>query len=204
VVSLLEALNVSVERFKNWRDTLKVVILKSPELLDSSEKLNKFRDSSAEQVKLTKDLVWGEFELLAFWHVHEPLLGNLVLVEVSLVELDAAFENWDEFLRWILLMVPQNIVTEWLTLLACLSSPNSSEVQDVVLTVGNHLIGDLNEQTSHSLVGVVVSGDSMDHLDTVHQCWKSFHNDLWSALGQWLDELLESLEVFHIVFGLVE
>jgi hypothetical protein len=39
--------------------------------------------------------------LLSFWHVHKSLLGELVLLKVSLVKFDAALKNFDEFLWWI-------------------------------------------------------------------------------------------------------
>jgi len=58
VVLLLKDGNKLVEVIKNWLDALQVVFLKSSELLDGSEQLNKFAHSSAEEVKSSEDLVW--------------------------------------------------------------------------------------------------------------------------------------------------
>jgi len=58
VVLLLKHGDKPVEVIKNWLDALQVVFLKSSELLDGSEQLNKFTHSSAEEVKSSEDLVW--------------------------------------------------------------------------------------------------------------------------------------------------
>jgi len=58
VVLLLKHGDKLVEVIKNWLDALQVVFLKSSELLDGSEQLNKFAHSSAEEVKSSEDLVW--------------------------------------------------------------------------------------------------------------------------------------------------
>jgi len=44
----------------------------------------------------------------------------------------------------------------------------------------------------------------MDHLDTIHQCRKSFHDQLRGALGQWLDELFQSLKILDVILCLIE
>ena len=69
-------------------------------------------------------------------------------------------------------MVPKNIIILWLTLFTGLTSSDSSEVENIELTVVDHLVGDLDKEASHSLVGVVVSGNGVDHFDTVHQSWE--------------------------------
>lgn len=53
--------------------------------------------------------------------------------------------------------------------LAILDFSDSLIVENVVFAVVDHLVGDLDEETSHGVVGVVVSGDGVDHLDGVHQ-----------------------------------
>ena len=58
MVLFLKHGNKLVEVIKNWLDTFKVVFLKSSELLDGSEQLNKFAHSSAEEIKSSEDLVW--------------------------------------------------------------------------------------------------------------------------------------------------
>lgn len=46
-----------------------------------------------------------------------------------------------------------------------LAQPEAAEVDDVVFAVSNHLVGDLYEQTGHTLISVVVTCDCVDHLN---------------------------------------
>ena len=117
--------------------------------------------------------------MLSFWHVHKSLLGELVLLQVSGIEVNATLEHWDELIWWIEFIVPKNIITLWSTFLARFTVSDSNEVQDVVLAVSDHLVGDFDEKTGHSFVGVVVSSDGVDHLDAVHQSWENFLDGLW-------------------------
>jgi len=142
--------------------------------------------------------------LFTLWHVHESLLGELVLLEVSLVKLNARFKDWNELLMRDCFGIPKDIVTLDSTLLDGFTSSDLSEVENVELAVGDHLIGDLDEETSHSFVGVVVSGDGVDHLDTVHQSWKSFLNGLWGTIVEWLNEFLEGLKILDVIFSLIQ
>lgn len=141
--------------------------------------------------------------MLTLWHVHETLLGELVLLNISNLKLNAALEHWNELIWWILLMIPKDIIGHW-ALLVGLTSSDSSEVKNVVLALNDHLVGDLDKESSHSLVGVVVSGDGMNHLDTVHQSWKGILDSLRVSIVEWLDEFLKSLEILDVVFGLVK
>jgi len=142
--------------------------------------------------------------LLSFWHVHESLFGELVLLKISLVKLDAALENFNELLTWIKLVIPKDVITSWLTLLAGDSKLDSSEVKDGVLAVGDHLVGDFSEKTGHSFVGVVISSDGVDHLDAVHQSWEGLLNGFWISIIEWLDEFLESLKILNVILGFVQ
>lgn len=58
MVLSLELHDALVELIDDWVNILKVMHLKSLELLDGSEKINKLGDSSAEEVEFTEDLVW--------------------------------------------------------------------------------------------------------------------------------------------------
>lgn len=80
----------------------------------------------------------------------------------------------------------------------------SAEVDDGEAAVLNHLVGDAGEQASHAVLSVVVASNSVDHLDGVHQSWKSILNLLRVTLVKWLNEFLQGLQIFHIIFGLVE
>ena len=44
----------------------------------------------------------------------------------------------------------------------------------------------------------------MNHLDAVHQSWKGLLDGFWSAVIEWLNELLKGLEILDIVLGFVE
>jgi hypothetical protein len=204
VVLLFKHGDKLVEVIKNWLDAFQVVFLKSSKLLNGSEQFNELVHSSAEEVKSSEDLVWREIELLSLWHLHESLFGELVLLDISLVKLDAALQNLDELFAWILVMIPENIIVLWGSFLSSLTHLDSSEVKNVELAVGDHLIGDFSEKSSHSLVGVVISSDGMDHLDTVHQSWKSLFDRFWISFVKWLNEFLKSLKILNVILGFVQ
>jgi hypothetical protein len=67
-------------------DAFQVMLFKGSELLDSTEQLNQLGDSSTEEIKLAKDLVRRELELLSLWHVKKPFSCELILLLVSLVQ----------------------------------------------------------------------------------------------------------------------
>ena len=90
---LLEGVDTGVELGQDISNTLKVVLLKSSELLDSAEQLDELGDSSAEKFKFAEDLVGRELKLFSLWHAHQPFLGKLVLLLVGTVELEAALED---------------------------------------------------------------------------------------------------------------
>jgi hypothetical protein len=179
VVLSLEECLIFIESLENWLDSFEVMVLKSLELLNGGEKVNQLGDSSAEKIKFTENLIWGELKLLAFWHVHESLLGELVLLKVSSIEVNAALKHWDELIWRIELIVPKNVIGLRSSFLTIFTVSDSNEVQDVELAVSDHLVGDFDKKTGHSLVGVVVSGDGVDHLDAVHQSWEDFLDALW-------------------------
>ena len=74
-------------------------------------------------------------------------------------------------------MIPQNSVVNNCSLFSlglrgraksanrCHTEFNTAEVDDVELTVRDHLVCNLNEKTSHALVCVVIASDGVDHLD---------------------------------------
>jgi len=166
------------------------VLLEGFELLNGSKEFNELGNPAAEEIKLAEDLVGRELELLALWHVHKSLLGYLILLLVGRVQLKARLEDWDELLRRVLVMVPEDVVVHDLLagLVSALTDP--AEVEDVVLAVVDHLLGDLHEQASHSIVSVIVSGDGVDHLDAVHQSWQGVLDGVGGSLIKRLDELL--------------
>jgi hypothetical protein len=100
-------------------------------------------------------------------------------------------------------VVPKNAIVVWGSFLSSDTKLNSSEVKDGKLAVGDHLVGDFGEESGHSLVGVVVSCDGVDHLDTVHQSWKGLFDCFWISIIEWLNELLESLEILNVILGFV-
>lgn len=204
VVLLLEGVDKALELLEDSVDVLEVVLLEGTELLDSAEKLNELGHSAAEEVKLSEDLVGRELELFTLWHVHETLLGDLVLFLVGLVELEAGLENWDQLFRWIVIVVPQDIVVDDFLARVDSAFSDSLEIENVLLAVVDHLLGDLDEQASHAIVSVIVPGDGMDHLDAVHQGRECVLDRIRGSLIEGLDELLESRKILNIVLGLVE
>lgn len=154
--------------------------------------------------------------MLGLWHVLQTFLGELVLLNVCLVQIKALLKHVNELIWWVLLVVPKNSVVNWSWLLASslLSSSqltdwshahlDAAEVDDVESAIGDHLVCNTDKQTGHSLVGVVVASNRVDHLDRVHQSWKGILNALWSSIVQWLDEFFEGLEVLDVVFRLVK
>jgi len=80
----------------------------------------------------------------------------------------------------------------------------SFEVKNIVLAVCNHLVGDFSKKSGHSLVSVVISSDSMDHLDAVHQSWKSLFDAFWISFVKWFNELFEGLKILNVILGFVQ
>ena len=70
--------------------------------------------------------------MLSLWHVHESLLGELVLLEVSSIKVNAALKHWNELLWWILLVLPKNIIGLRGTFLGVVTSLESNEVETAV------------------------------------------------------------------------
>jgi hypothetical protein len=99
------------EIVENWLDALQVVLGKDSELLNCSKQFNQLRDSSTEEVKATEDRIWGKFKLFTLRHVHQALFGELILLGVSLVEVDASLKDWNKLIWWIGIMVPKNIIS---------------------------------------------------------------------------------------------
>lgn len=199
----------SIETLEDGVDVLQVVHGQSLELLDSLEQINELGNSSAEQVELSENLVRREFELLSLRHAHQSFLGQLVLLLVSVVKINAALKNGDKFIWGIFVVIPKFLSVDLVSTSSSLSSGfvillSFVEVQNVVLAVLDHLGGNLDEESSHLVVGVVVPGNGVDHLDRVHQSREGVLNGLWGAFVKGLNELLKGSQVLDIVLGLVE
>jgi hypothetical protein len=109
--------------------------------------------------------------LLGLRHVLKSLLGELVLTNVGLVESKALLEDHNQFFVRDKVVFPENAIIKSRTslLLASFNSFNFLESEDVHLTVGDHLVGNLDKEASHSFVSVIVASDSVNHLDRVHK-----------------------------------
>lgn len=138
MVHSLEAGNVLVERINDGVDILKFVHTQSSELLNGTEELNELSDTSTEQVKSTKDLVWREFELLTFWHVHQSFFGEVILLLICGIEINAGLEDWNEFIWWISIVVPKGIILRRSSLLWSLTLSGSGEVKNGLLASLDH------------------------------------------------------------------
>ena len=56
------------------------------------------------------------------------------------------------------------------------------EENDIVLAVVDHLIGNLAEQFCHAVIGIVITSNSVDHLDAIHQTWEGFFDCIWISI----------------------
>jgi hypothetical protein len=167
----LEFLHVLVELLDDRLDVLKLVLAEGAELLDGAKQILKLADTAAEQVEAAKDLLRREVELLTLGHVHQTLLGEVVLMLVGFVQLNAGVQDGDEVIWRVVLVLPELIIRD-VALLWDLALAGELEVHDRLLTSLDHAGGDLGQETGHLLICVVVASDSVDHLDRVHQCRK--------------------------------
>jgi hypothetical protein len=206
VVLALELLDIRGEFVNNVADVLKVVLLKSLELLDGAEEVNQLANTSPEKVEATEDLSRREVELFGLGHVLESLLGELVLGLVGLVEGLALLHHFDELIMGDDLSFPEDgVIESGATFLRFGGfTGDTLEVEDVDLAVDDHLVGDLHEKAGHTLVGVVVSSDGVDHLDGVHEDGEGLTDAVRCSIVEGLNEALESLEVLNVILGLVK
>ena len=75
---------------------------------------------------------------------------------------------------------------------------------DILLTVFNHLVGDLNKKSSHLVGSVVKPSDGVDHFDSVYKGRQGLNYLLGSAIVQRVDKFLKSRKILHIVLGLIK
>ena len=207
VVLSLELFDVAREFIDNVADVLKVVLLKGLELLDSTEQVNEFTNTSFEEVKASENLSGREIELLSLGHVLKSLFGELVLGLVGLMKSLALRHNFDELIMRDDLGFPKNGIVHTRTTLLRFGGLGTGillEGKDVSLTVIDHLVSDLDEETGHTLIGVVVTSDSVDHLNGVHKDGESFANAVRCSIIERLNESLKSLEVLNIILSLVQ
>lgn len=86
----------------------------------------------------------------------------------------------------------------------CLAQSESAEVDDIILAVGDHLVSDLDEKSSHTLIGVIITSDGVNHLDGVHQGRQGLFDGFGCAFVKGFDKLLKSLKVLDVVLCLIE
>jgi hypothetical protein len=87
MVLFLEVVDVTLEGVNYGLDILQVMLLKSLKLFHSWKKLLEFCNTTAKQIKLTKNLSWWEIELLSFWNILKTFFCELVLFYVSIMEI---------------------------------------------------------------------------------------------------------------------
>ena len=186
----LEIFNNILEFIGKIFHVFKIVLSKGLELLYSGEYFYEFGDSSAEKIKLSEDLCFCEIKrsvATASLHVCDFIFGLLVAIFVSLVESNATFQDRDELGR---LSIPDVI-----GLLA---------IEDSVLAIGDHLVGDFHKETSHFVSRVVESGNGVYHLNSIHEGRQSLDDLFRSPVIQRLYELLQSGQIFEVVLRLIQ
>lgn len=137
-----------IEHLDDGVDTFKVMFAKSFELLNSTKKFDKLGDSSTEEVEFTENLVWTEFELFTLRHVHKSFLGDLILLLVSKVKVEATLKNGDQFFRREFFMIPHDVIVDNHFSDGSVGLVKFSHllvVEDVILAVADHLVSDLDE-----------------------------------------------------------
>jgi hypothetical protein len=80
----------------------------------------------------------------------------------------------------------------------------NATLEDIVFAISDHLIGNLLEQIRHRSSSRIVSRNSMNHLNRIHQRRQGLNNSLGSSLIQWLNKLLKNTQVLHIILCLVQ
>lgn len=91
VVLFLELGDEVVELLEDRFDVLKVMLLESLELLDSTEQVNELLNTAAEEFELAEDLVGREVKLFSgLRHVLETLSSEFVLFHIGFMKLKAA------------------------------------------------------------------------------------------------------------------
>lgn len=108
----LEVVDMEIKLVDNWLDVLEVVAFKLLELSDSAEKINKLTNTSAEEVKLSEDLVGVKVELLSLWHALKSGLGDHILVIVCILESLARSKDFNELISWVLGIIPKTRVLQ--------------------------------------------------------------------------------------------
>jgi hypothetical protein len=176
-----ERANVDVEGVDDGLDVFEVVLLESLELSNGTEQVNKLANTAAEEIELSEDFSFVEVELAGLGHALEALLSEVVLFDVGVLEFLAALKDNNQLVVGVLGLVPKATVLEGRghfnfgvgegthLALAGKTELDVAEVDDVVLAVSDHLVGDLHEKRSHALSSVVVASDGVDHLDGVHE-----------------------------------
>mmetsp|Transcript_60780 Transcript_60780/g.98402 ORF Transcript_60780/g.98402 Transcript_60780/m.98402 type:complete len:237 (-) Transcript_60780:109-819(-) len=157
------------------------------ELMDRLKHIDELGDSTTKKVEATKNERLAEIELLALGQSQEGLLRGPVLLLIGIVQLDAGVEIFNQMQR---VFLPQLV--------------RLFTLKDTLLAVCDHLIGDLGKEVGHSLGGIIVPCDGVDHLHGVHQCGKGVHDGGRATDVERLDELLERGEVLDVVLGFVE
>lgn len=151
-------------------------------------------ESTHEGIELSENLCFREIECLAFRHISDLFFRVGVALLVFTVELNAGAKDIDEF-SWVLF--PNKFVETRVDNLVLL-------IENAILAVLDHLIRDLNEETSHLVSCVVESCNCVDHLNRIHKSRKSINDLLGSAMVQWVNELFESSQILHIVLCFVQ
>eukprot|EP00967_Tisochrysis_lutea_P046109 scaffold55939_cov30-Tisochrysis_lutea.AAC.1 len=130
-------------------ETFKVVVRECGELLNRREHVDELLHAAAEQVKLSKDYVLVEVELLALGVLGERIAYGTVLLLVLAIAVDAHSQPGDQ--------------------IGDLLLPERTANLDVGAAVGDHLLRHLAEKSCHTLSGIVIAGNGVHHLDVVEK-----------------------------------
>eukprot|EP00951_Prasinocladus_malaysianus_P027986 scaffold253275_cov43-Prasinocladus_malaysianus.AAC.5 len=181
----LDVVHDVVERLDHLVQAVDVRVLRQAgELMDGGEHVDELPAPLGEEVELAEDRLLVKVKLATFRVLCQLVAGDPVLLLVGVVELDCRLQVGQE-LRLVLI-------------------PELPGRHDLLLALGDHLVGDLAEELRHALAGVVIPRDGVHHLDVVHEHRQAHHDLLEAAAGvHGLHALLKGHQVFDVVLGLI-
>lgn len=165
---------------------LKIVSSQALELFYGVKDFNQFHYSSTEKVESSEDLSFTKIEGFAFGHVGDLVLGSLIAVLIFFVKSNTTSQDFDQLHG---VSVPDEI--------------RFLSVEDSLLTVGDHLIGNFHEKASHFISSVVKSGDGVDHFDGIHEGGKSINDLRRGSVIEGVNEFFQGSQIFHVIFSFI-
>jgi len=211
-----EVNHFGVEFVDQLVDAFQVVLLESFKLLFGFENFNELENPPFEDIKFPEDLGLREIEVGTSRKRLNFFFNFSIFFLIFLVEFDAVVEHQNEFLGFtfpnfglklfFILFVIFGVFFFLFRFMNHSSTTNlfgDTDLKNIFFTVSDHLVGNFLEQVGHGSCTRIVTGNSMNHLDGIHQSGESFNDGNWGALVQGFDELFEDTKIFDVVLSLI-